>query len=681
VSKTALSLSALLFLTLPACGDKSGDTGGPSTSADDTGAPTGTGDDADGDSILDLHEGYDDLDPANSVDSDGDGTPDYLDTDSDDDTINDYIEAGDPDPLTLPVDSDGDATADVLDLDSDNNCVSDEDEKNPTGSGPGDLDGDGEEDFRDPDNDGDGILDTVEMGDGCARLDSDFDGTPDYEDTDSDNDGIGDVWEAGTTTYGEEPADTDGDGTPDYLDLDSDGDGISDADESGVSSPNEEPRDTDGDGSYDFADTDSDGDGLSDSDELGIYGTDPYDNDTDGDGFSDGGELAAGTNPLDSSSVIDGIYVEVGERTEVEEEFEFDIRIQMGDVGFLVDTTCSMTSTAQAMAGEFSQIVTELAVQIPDAEYGFGTYDDYAYADYGYSANNDKPYYLRKQITSSTSQVQSAMSSFEIHYGGDGPESSMEALKQASSGDGYDQNCNTVYDEDTDIRPFLASDDDPYGGLGGQNWSASPPGGGDLGGMGFRDFALPIIVYATDNYLRDPENGYGTPSGCPDDAGFSDVVASFSDLGGYPIGICTSTYCTPQMEDVAAATGAYADTDGDGAIDDLLVFEWSGSDEDFRNTITQAVEDLINSIQFERIELQIEGDEWGFVTEIVPEYYDDVASLGSGTTTLSFTLHFRGVIAATTEDQLYNLTLNVIGDETILLDTKDIIVLVPGTSI
>ena len=36
--------------------------------------------------------------------------------------------------------------------------------------------------------------------------------------------------------------------------------------------------------------------------------------------------------------------------------------------------------------------------------------------------------------------------------------------------------------------------------------------------------------------------------------------------------------------------------------------------------------------------------------------------------------------AATTEDQLYSLTLNVIGDETILLDTLDIIVVVPGTA-
>ena len=49
-------------------------------------------------------------------------------------------------------------------------------------------------------------------------------------------------------------------------------------------------------------------------------------------------------------------------------------------------------------------------------------------------------------------------------------------------------------------------------------------------------------------------------------------------------------------------------------------------------------------------------------------------------TELDFTLTFRGTVAATTEDQIFVLTLNVLGDGTTLLDSKDIVVLVPGTS-
>jgi len=134
------------------------------------------------------------------------------------------------------------------------------------------------------------------------------------------------------------------------------------------------------------------------------------------------------------------------------------------------------------------------------------------------------------------------------------------------------------------------------------------------------------------------------------------------------------------METLAAATGSMADTDGDGSADDLLVFEWTSSSAEFRSTVVDAIEDLINSIRFSRVELEIEGDEWGFVTSIEPPYYEDIDPSDTSLDTLDFTLNFRGVVPATTEDQLYALTLNVIGDGTILLDTQDIIVVVPGTS-
>ena len=191
------------------------------------------------------------------------------------------------------------------------------------------------------------------------------------------------------------------------------------------------------------------------------------------------------------------------------------------------------------------------------------------------------------------------------------------------------------------------------------------------------------MVYATDNYLRDPEDGYGTPGGCPIDAGASDVIDAINELGGYAVGISTSSWGGslpgPQMEMLAEATGSLADTDGDGVADDLLVFEWSSSSAAFRSTVVDAIEDLINSIRFSRVELEVEGDEWGFVTHIDPPFYDNIEP-SAGIDALDFTLNFRGVVAATSEDQLYALTLNVIGDGDILLDTLDIIVVVPGTS-
>jgi len=646
--KSARLLTALLLIGLPAC-DKGAYLGGDTGEEDEVVYP-----DEDGDTIMDHHEGEED--------PDDDGKPNFEDTDSDDDGIPDSTEAGDDDILTLPIDTDNDEIFDFLDDDSDANCIKDETEL------AADPDGDGIGDFADTDNDGDGISDTWEIGEDCGKPDSDGDGTPDYLDIDSDGDGVGDLYEGGTSEFSDEPVDTDGDGTPDYLDGDSDGDGFLDRQEAGTTDPTEEPADTDGDGTYDFADEDSDGDGLSDGDEALFYGTDPYSSDTDGDGFPDGAEVAAGTNPDDPFSIIDAIYVEVDERMDVEETFQFELNIQMGDVAFLLDTTCSMASTVNAMAGEFSSMVSTLSSTIPDAEYGVATFDDYNYGSYGTGA--DKPFELLQQVTSDVGRVQSTLSTISLHNGSDGPESGMEALFQGLTGDGYDQNCNRSYDSSSDVRPFLTSTTDAFGGGGGQSFDATSPGGGSLGGYGFRDYALPIVVYATDNQMRGTDT-HPTPGGCYD-ASSTDVVNAALDLEAYLIGISVSG-STPvsQMQQLASATGSYAGSD-------MLVYTWTGSSSSFRDTITDAIADLVSSVRFELITLEVEGDDNGFVVGIEPSYYAlDGAVSGEE---LPFTLLFRGTVAETQEDQLYALTLNVLGDGTTLLDTLDIYVLVPGTS-
>jgi len=164
------------------------------------------------------------------------------------------------------------------------------------------------------------------------------------------------------------------------------------------------------------------------------------------------------------------------------------------------------------------------------------------------------------------------------------------------------------------------------------------------------------------------------------DAGSSDVVTALATLGGYIIGVDVNYgYATPQMTQLAQDTNSYADIDGDGVADEELVFSWSGSSTDFRNTISSAVEQLVGSIVFERVHLEVDGDDNGFVTDIQPEFYDNIDP-DLGAQELSFTLSFLGTVAATTEDQFFILTLNVIGDETTLLDSYEIMVVVPGTS-
>jgi hypothetical protein len=623
--------------------------------------------DADGDTIMDIQEG----EPTD--DADADGTPNYLDTDSDGDGIKDRVEAGDGDPYTMPVDTDGDVLPDFLDADSDDDGVNDATEHGG-GSTPADTDGDGICDFRDTDDDGDGILTRTENSTADGVTDHDRDGTPDYLDIDSDDDGCDDVYEAGTTEFDTAPVDTDGDGTPDYLDNDSDGDGFSDAVECGGSGA---PRDIDADGHYDFQDTDSDGDGLDDDEEPGI-GTDPYDADTDGDGQSDGAELLAGTDPLDPTSVIEGVYVVVPERSDVEEEFDFDLSVQKADIAFLIDTTCSMAGAANAMAEQFVNIVSELNATIEDAAYGYAHHEDYN--TYPMGSGYDKPFVLQQQITTDVSLVQNQLDSTTIHVGDDLSEADYEAIYQGASGMGYDMDCDGLYDSEDDVFPFIASPDDPFGGTGGEWTVPETPGGGTIGGYGFRLHAIPFMVHAGDSPFRNGCTGSLEPGGCPQDACDTDAIAALLDIGARYIGIDPGAEeAVPDMENIAARTNSYADTDGDGVADDLLVYPWAGDNAEFRELIVDAITEFVDAITFDRIELQIDGDDYGFVTGIEPAYYDDIDGPIAGST-LPFTLYFRGVVAATTEDQEFILTLNVIGDGTSVLDTKDIVVVVPGSN-
>ena len=368
-----------------------------------------------------------------------------------------------------------------------------------------------------------------------------------------------------------------------------------------------------------------------------------------------------------------------------EEEAEFTVDVQSEvrklDIAFLLDTTSSMTEEAAAMALEFSAIVDDISTTIDDAAYGFATFDDYAMEPLGYSAYGDKPFALRHQMTQTESSVQSVLNNIQIHAGGDGTESGMEALYQGLLGMGYDQNADGTYDDTTDVLPFIASSSDAFGGTAGESYDSSVTDGGLLGGYGFREGSLPVVIYATDAPLRDPSAGHTSPNGAPLDAGFNDVVDAVSVMGARLIGVATqSSSPVAQMQSLATATGSLYEADNDGVIDDELVFSWSATDSstDFRNTIVTAIQEMIGSVTFAEITVEIVGDSYGFVVSTDPESYTNV-TVGSDGLDLDFDVTVEGAVPESTEDQLFEITLNILGDGTTLLGTQVITIVVPGT--
>jgi hypothetical protein len=204
-------------------------------------------------------------------------------------------------------------------------------------------------------------------------------------------------------------------------------------------------------------------------------------------------------------------------------------------------------------------------------------------------------------------------------------------------------------------------------------------GGGPSGGMGFREDTLPILIYATDNYMRDADSSsYSTPGGCPQDAGFADVVNAATETGARLIGIAAEdSYPLDQMYTLAASTDSYFDADIDGEADTELVFLWEGSSSDFRSTIVGAMEWLLGGVHWGRVALEVLGDSFGFVTSVDPEAYEDIV-IGVDGVSLEFTLHLEGVMPAMADDTLYVLTLELYGDDTTLLASEPLIVMVPG---
>ena len=184
------------------------------------------------------------------------------------------------------------------------------------------------------------------------------------------------------------------------------------------------------------------------NDEEAEWGSDPNYPDSDGDWVMDGDDTRGGREPVITERLV--VTLKYGSGTDF--NFFRELRKPTVDVAFLIDTTCSMGSTISAVATEFSTIVSRLESEIEgsiEVQYGFATYDDYAYGSMGSSSCGDRPFNLVHQVTSDSATVKSLIEATPMHCGADGPESTMEALYQGLTGAGYDQNCNGSYDSAT----------------------------------------------------------------------------------------------------------------------------------------------------------------------------------------------------------------------------------------
>tara|TARA_R110002096_G_scaffold77896_12_gene183570 strand:- start:77025 stop:78803 length:1779 start_codon:yes stop_codon:yes gene_type:complete len=240
----------------------------------------------------------------------------------------------------------------------------------------------------------------------------------------------------------------------------------------------------------------------------------------------------------------------------------FGTDVPAADVFFLMDTTGSMGGEIGNLQNALNTtVVPGIQAQIADTQFGAGVAEDFPVSPYGSlvafddcfsgSNNPDQPFKLFQEITNDIAAVTIAVDAMStpsgspIGCGNDLAESNIEGLYQAATGAGLS-------------------------GPGATSVAANTSG---IGGVGFRDGTMPIIVQITDAFSHAP----GESTFCPtvgDDNGYEGVVAAAAHtraetklaldnicgrvVGIAPVGGGLDPICEGQgdLEDFATSTNA-----------------------------------------------------------------------------------------------------------------------------
>ena len=264
----------------------------------------------------------------------------------------------------------------------------------------------------------------------------------------------------------------------------------------------------------------------------------------------------------------------------------------MVDVFLLFDDTGSFTANSSIVRAAFPTIISTLQASLPGIDLGFGVGRFEEYGNFASEFATGRPFILNQPIVESTrpgfsTSIQAALDRMAPGYGGDGPETDIEALYQVVTGLGFDGNNNgTVSDRgaaglgSTQLTPGGSGDVPAF-----SSFTADPSNNvlasaGNVGGAEFRPGALPVILTATDIGFAYQPHGETTISGAggltlpasaltqfsrastpfSSGAGLQETVTGLNALGALVFGLGTNPQATVDprqgLEALAKRTGA-----------------------------------------------------------------------------------------------------------------------------
>jgi len=313
----------------------------------------------------------------------------------------------------------------------------------------------------------------------------------------------------------------------------------------------------------------------------------------------------------------------------------------MVDVFLLFDDTGSFVSNSPIVRSAFPDIMSSLQTASPGTDFGFGVGRFEEYANFAAEYSTGRPFILNQPIVASSTTgyvgaIQSALNRTTPGYGGDGPETDIEALFQLVTGRGFDGNNNgSVLDSGaaglaaTQLTPGNSGDVPSFASFTPDAANGVLPAAGNIGGGGFRYGALPIVLLATDiGVAYQPKGevnltgagGVSLPVGrltqtsrpttpFNSGAGLQETVTALNALGALVIGLGTNPDAAvdprQQLEALSILTGAVNRTDttiANGTTNpiapgDPFYFQIAtGFASSVANGITQAIQNAVANV-------------------------------------------------------------------------------------